>query len=32
VYRGGHSTSVWEAHAPGWLAMALDRLGRPVER
>jgi putative tributyrin esterase len=32
VYRGGHRTSVWEAHAPGWLAMALGRLAKPVER
>ncbi|MGH3001288.1 MAG: alpha/beta hydrolase [Gaiellaceae bacterium] len=29
VYRGGHRTSVWEAHAPGWLAMALDHLAAP---
>jgi S-formylglutathione hydrolase FrmB len=29
LYRGGHDTSVWEAHAPGWLHMALARLERP---
>jgi len=29
LYEGGHRTSVWEAHAPGWLALALDRLARP---
>ena len=26
VYPGGHQTSVWKAHAEGWLAMALRRL------
>ena len=29
LYDGGHRTSVWEAHAPGWLGMALERLTRP---
>jgi putative tributyrin esterase len=29
LYRGGHDTDVWEAHAPGWLGMALERLDRP---
>jgi len=29
LYEGGHRTSVWEAHAPGWLALALDRLEHP---
>ncbi|HEY5295711.1 MAG TPA: alpha/beta hydrolase-fold protein [Gaiellaceae bacterium] len=29
LYDGGHRTSVWEAHAPGWLGMALDRLAHP---
>ncbi|HEY5294722.1 MAG TPA: alpha/beta hydrolase-fold protein [Gaiellaceae bacterium] len=29
LYSGGHRTSVWEAHAPGWLSMALARLARP---
>ena len=29
LYRGGHDTAVWEAHASGWLGMALGRLDRP---
>jgi S-formylglutathione hydrolase FrmB len=26
VYRGGHQTSLWQAHATGWLRMALAHL------
>jgi enterochelin esterase-like enzyme len=29
LYPGGHQTSVWKAHAKGWLAMALRRLAAP---
>lgn len=27
IYPGGHSGSLWQSHAPRWLAMALDALG-----
>jgi enterochelin esterase-like enzyme len=27
IYQGGHSTSLWSAHAPQWLTMALGYLG-----
>jgi len=29
VYRGGHHTAVWEAHAVGWLHMAPGQLASP---
>jgi S-formylglutathione hydrolase FrmB len=29
VYRGGHSTALWERQAPRWLRMALDHLHPP---
>lgn len=29
VYRGGHSTALWERQAPKWLHMALDHLDAP---
>lgn len=29
VYPGGHTSSVWSAHAPAWLALALDHLAAP---
>jgi enterochelin esterase-like enzyme len=29
VYPGGHSSSLWERHAPEWLGMALDHLDAP---
>jgi S-formylglutathione hydrolase FrmB len=28
LYAGGHEQKVWSAHAPEWLAMALDHLAR----
>jgi S-formylglutathione hydrolase FrmB len=30
VYRGGHQTSLWQAHAQAWLAMALRHLEPPA--
>lgn len=30
VYRGGHSTALWERLAPGWLRMALSHLDAPT--
>lgn len=29
LYRGGHSTALWERQAPAWLAMALRHLDAP---
>jgi S-formylglutathione hydrolase FrmB len=29
IYRGGHSTALWEQQAPKWLRMALDHLDAP---
>ena len=29
LYRGGHSTALWEQRAPGWLHLALQHLERP---
>lgn len=29
VYAGGHSTAVWERHAPQWLRLALEHLASP---
>ncbi|HZT90534.1 MAG TPA: alpha/beta hydrolase-fold protein [Gaiellaceae bacterium] len=29
IYRGGHTTSLWEAHAAAWLTMALRHLAAP---
>jgi enterochelin esterase-like enzyme len=26
LYAGGHTTALWEAHAPGWLGLAVDGL------
>jgi S-formylglutathione hydrolase FrmB len=30
VYRGGHQTSLWQAHAAGWLRMAVAHLAKPA--
>jgi S-formylglutathione hydrolase FrmB len=30
VYRGAHQTSLWTAHAQGWLGLALARLAKPT--
>jgi S-formylglutathione hydrolase FrmB len=30
VYSGGHSTTLWEQHAPAWLRMALNHLDAPA--
>ena len=30
LYRGGHSTALWERRAPGWLALALRHLDAPT--
>jgi hypothetical protein len=30
VYRGAHQTSLWAAHAQGWLELALAHLARPT--
>ena len=32
VYAGGHSGALWRAHAPHWLAVALDSLAREAHR
>ncbi|MFN2629186.1 MAG: alpha/beta hydrolase [Gaiellaceae bacterium] len=29
LYRGGHDSSVWLAHASAWLTLALDHLAKP---
>jgi enterochelin esterase-like enzyme len=29
LYPGGHTTSLWQAHAAGWLKLALDHLAAP---
>ena len=29
LYPGGHDTTVWLAHAPAWLTLALDHLAKP---
>jgi enterochelin esterase-like enzyme len=30
VYSGGHTTTLWEAHAQAWLTMALRHLAKPT--
>jgi enterochelin esterase-like enzyme len=30
VYRGAHETSLWAAHAQGWLALTLAQLAKPT--
>jgi S-formylglutathione hydrolase FrmB len=30
LYRGAHQTSLWQAHARGWLALALAHLAHPT--
>jgi hypothetical protein len=31
LYPGGHTTALWQARAPAWLALAVDSLtGRPA--
>jgi enterochelin esterase-like enzyme len=29
LYKGGHEQSLWQAHAPQWLGLALDHLEQP---
>ena len=29
IFRGGHDQTLWQAQAPGWLALALGRLESP---
>jgi S-formylglutathione hydrolase FrmB len=29
IYPGGHDSSIWSAHAPAWLTLALDHLAQP---